>query len=91
MPSSPKDQGTLPELKRKFPPENDMDDWGLTTAQQVAPHFPLFVVTVNLLWWLTGREGGGIPRYSGGKGCLEAIFRFSYAASVSQGTRIRGG
>ena len=50
MPSSPKDQGTLPELKRKFPPENDMDDWGLTTAQQVAVHFPLCVVAIIFFW-----------------------------------------
>ena len=36
MPSSLHEQTPLPKLKRKFPPEAEVDDWGLTTAQQDA-------------------------------------------------------
>jgi len=34
MPSSLNERSPLPKLKRKFPPEAEVDEWGLTTAQQ---------------------------------------------------------
>jgi len=29
------DESSLPKLKRKYPPEEEIDEWGLTIEQQV--------------------------------------------------------